>query len=530
MATTTLPSATLLALSLLIGSALSCAREDARPLPAQSQPPQTPSPAQPQPKPISTPTITHGVASGAVHDDQATIWARTSAPTNIHVSYWPQDAPQDIKQVSSKTIAADDNTVRVTLTALKPKQRYTYRLDTTAPHDASPHDTANIGELQTPPSPKEEAAVSFAWSGDLGGQNICRGIDDGYPIFKHIPARSLDFFIALGDMIYADNTCRPQGRFKRAQHPGLQQKATKLQDYWAAWRYNREDQGYKQLLSQTSIYAVWDDHEVVNNFGPSHDRRADAPYKADVALMPLGRKAFIDYNPVNPTASSQDPTRFYKRVRWGKHLELFFLDTRQYRAPNAAPDTAEAPKSMLGKAQRDWLVQSLSTTDATWKVVISSVPIAIPTGNYGKSKGIDSWSKGRGQGKTGFSRELDEIWRQLAKNKVHNQLWLTTDVHFGAVFRYKPYPKAHPQFQVYELIAGPLSAMLFPFFSFDRTFHPERLWMYGPKHKNKLKTFAQALPWMNFGQLDISAQGQLNISYTNGLGQRVYQLALTPQR
>ena len=64
------------------------------------------------------------------------------------------------------------------------------------------------------------------------------------------------------------------------------------------------------------MYAIWDDHEVKNDFaGPSEP------------LMPVGRQAFLDYWPIPPPPD--EPTRLYRKVRWGKLLEVFILDTRQ---------------------------------------------------------------------------------------------------------------------------------------------------------------------------------------------------------
>ena len=47
--------------------------------------------------------------------------------------------------------------------------------------------------------------VTFAWSGDLGGQGRCRRGVAGYPIFDVMRAQQLDFFLFLGDTMYSDN-------------------------------------------------------------------------------------------------------------------------------------------------------------------------------------------------------------------------------------------------------------------------------------------------------------------------------------
>jgi alkaline phosphatase D len=59
-------------------------------------------------------------------------------------------------------------------------------------------------------------------------------------------------------------------------------------------------------------------------------------------------------------------------------VELFILDTRQYRSRNSEPDGPG--KSMLGETQRRWLLDGLAASDAVWKVVVTSVTLSVPTG------------------------------------------------------------------------------------------------------------------------------------------------------
>ena len=44
----------------------------------------------------------------------------------------------------------------------------------------------------------------------------------------------------------------------------------------------------------------------------------------------------------------------------GKHVELFILDTRQYRDANFAIDDSVKPKTMLGREQLVWLKDKLT--------------------------------------------------------------------------------------------------------------------------------------------------------------------------
>ena len=63
------------------------------------------------------------------------------------------------------------------------------------------------GEFTTLPDVKSHAPVTFAWSGDLGGQGLCRRGAAGYPIFDMLRKQPLDFFLFLGETIYGDDLC-----------------------------------------------------------------------------------------------------------------------------------------------------------------------------------------------------------------------------------------------------------------------------------------------------------------------------------
>jgi alkaline phosphatase D len=259
-----------------------------------------------------------------------------------------------------------DFTGRFQLEDLAPATRYFAIVRfAEAEESAGPPETASF---RTAPPATDAAPVRLAWGGDVAGQGICRDARDGFPIFEHVLAERPDVFIGLGDMIYADDVCHPVGPLGNAQVGAAFGPATDLDGFRAHWRYTRADPGFRVLLASTPYYAVWDDHEVVNDAGPHHDTRAEAPYRANVPLLPLALRAFREWNPL-----AGEPA-LHRQLRWGRHLEVFLLDTRKYRDPNLVPDDGPEPKTLLGAGQRRWLEQAVTSSDATWKVVASSVP------------------------------------------------------------------------------------------------------------------------------------------------------------
>jgi alkaline phosphatase D len=484
--------------------------------------------------------VTHGVAVGDVTTTSAVVWARTNSESVLHVVVRKEGDGVTARRDTPVT-AAHDFTGKLVVDGLESDTAYRYKASFSGGQEEE-------GRFRTAPLKTSPKAVRFAWSGDLGG-GMCRDQQEGYVIFQALNRLPLDFFLALGDMIYADFTCDPTGLYGNAQVVGDFAPAYDLPSYWAHWRYNREDPGFRQLLARTPYYAIWDDHEVSNDFGPLHVAPGPQKESPDTPLIALGLSAFLDYNPIAEQPAT--PKRLYRSFRWGKHLELIILDTRQYRDANFAPDDSKTPKSMLGREQLTWLKNTLTQSDATWKVVVSSVPLSVPTGvrtpippeefaefdkltgmtkkfaQLNRSGGTDSWANYEQE--AGFEQELLEILRFMQQHRVNNNIWLTTDVHFAAAFRYTPFADA-PHFQPREFIAGPLSAILSPNALFDTTLGTERLFFYGAEKFTDIRSYEAAKPWLNFGSIEVDEAGNLTVKIHKVDGAVVYQETLRPQR
>jgi alkaline phosphatase D len=446
------------------------------------------------------PAVTHGVVVGDVTARSAVLWARgdREGTLKVHLSGGRHDRTERLR-----FRAADDNTGQVLLTGLKPDTTYRYKLGSTR------------GSFETAPEDDDAARVRLAFGGDVAGQEVCRDATEGFPIMDTIRRFRPDVFVGLGDMIYADNPCGPVGRYGNAQVPGPG-PAADLPGFWAHWRYNREDEVSQRLLASTGYVGVWDDHEVLNDFGPLHDTRAG------VHLLPIGLDAFLDYTPI--AIAPNTPKRLYRSLRWGKHLELFVLDTRQYRDANGATDSPDRPKTMLGREQLTWLKESLAASDATWKVIVSSVPMSIPTG-FPPTGGRDGWANF--DQTTGFEQELLEILRFMESEGIENTVWITTDVHFAEAFRYRPF-SSNPEFVVYEVATGPLNAGIFPSRDFDKTLNPEVLTFYGPPRAEAVTSWQEAKRWLNFGTLELARDGTLTTEIVNTDGQTQFSMTVTP--
>lgn len=478
-------------------------------------------------KPIQPLLISQGVAAGEVNDHSAVIWSRSEHASVMHIDLFQHDLL--VQQHSTFVSPEQDFIGKVLIEDLVANSEYVYQIwfDSTL---KSPAHSASIkmrGTFKTAPEQKSNSAIRFVWTGDFAGQNVCRDAQQGFPILTRLVDEKADFFIGLGDMVYADGECLDTGRYGNQQIPGAFSSSVNLEDFRAHWRYNRADESFIKLLQSTAYFGVWDDHEVNNDFGPQVQIGDKV---TDNLLLPLGLQAFLDFTPLLP--DKDDPKRLYRTVRQGNNLQLFFLDTRQYREPNFRKDRH---KSMLGEVQREWLIDSINQSDAQWKIIVSSVPLSIPTGGFGSS-GRDGWANydegqslspdGVALSDTGFEQELIQILTAVQDN---NLIFITTDVHFAQVFKYQPFPD-NPDFVFHEVVVGPGNAGLFPNRQFDKSLNPQSLFFFGPESIQAVTTWEEAKRWFNYGIIDIAEQGDLTIQIKNTFGDSVFEKTILPIR
>lgn len=330
-----------------------------------------------------------GCAIGDVTPSSAVVWLRADSENNVLVRYGQSAAGDDFHSSPAVQVtSASDFTVKVSLDGLKPATTYYYRAAVAGGPEGS------LGRFLTAPAPEDTKTVRFAFSGDS------RERYQPFSILDSVRLSRPDFFIHLGDTIYADRDW----------------VATELNEFWAKYKANRKDPPTRRLLAETSLYVTWDDHEVENDYYGEHP------------LAKVGQKAFFDYWPVRQ--DSEDPHRLYRSFRWGRAAELFLLDTRQYRQPNEG--------TMLGQKQKEWLLRGLSSSDAWFKFIATSVPFTAP--------GSDRWG--------GFPKEREEIVEFIAEKKIPGVVIIAADVHYAAVTRVPRSPGLK------EFIVGPIAAPL----------------------------------------------------------------------
>jgi alkaline phosphatase D len=441
------------------------------------------------------PRLTHGPAVGDVGPDRAVVWARFEGIDRVRAELTATGAHGAGVRAAEAPCSAG-GTVRIAFLGLEPGREY----EVSFPGLAG----APRRAFTTAPGATDAVPLRIAFGGDVGGQGLGRDERLGIPAFRAVLARRPSHFLGIGDMIYADNEVPARGKLGNAQVPLSNPMTQDRASFAAHWRYLHDDAGFAELLLRTPYVAIWDDHEVRNDFGP-HD---------DGGLLPLGLDALFEWNPLAGTA--EEPRRLYRSLRLGRHCELFVLDCRQYRDANPRKDDGREPKTMLGKAQREWLLDGLARSDATWKLIVTSVPLSTPTG--GAARGRDSWCDH--ETPSGFERELVALLRAMQRAGIARPVFLTTDVHHAEVIRYRPFADA-PEFEPLEVVTGPLHAGTFGRTALDATLRPESLFYRSPEKAPA--SLEEALRWFNFGVVEIGADGELSVEVVAATGESLFR-------
>jgi alkaline phosphatase D len=448
------------------------------------------------------PAITHGPLSGEVSAETAVLWARGNQAGELAFTV---AADVDFAEIVAETAVTldegSDFTGEALIEGLEPGTPYLYQAILTTTDGSS---EAVQGYFQT--APAEAAAFDFVFGACLGGQNYCRNPETGWEIFNTMLAQSPDFFLFTGDTIYVDNGCSVPENV-----PGAEEPARDLAGYRSRYQYHLADPHYAEFLAQTPVYATWDDHEVLDDFGGPALSRTNPQMVAD------GAQAFFEYWPIQ--AQEDGNPQIYRTIPYGEHAEFIILDTRSYRDPNVNWDPHPrnlTPKTMLGAEQFAWLQESLANSTATWKFIVTSVPLSYPTGfPQPEVDGRDSWANYTEP--SGYETELLALIFFIESQNIENVVFLTGDTHWPFALSYDPDRDGEANF--HEFGASPLSALtLPPVQTPDPTLNPTVLYAEGE--------FAGTL--FNFGQIAVDEAGSLTFRLLDSSGGSRYEVTLEP--
>jgi len=325
--------------------------------------------------------LIHGPRLGNVTEYGAHFWVRTIKPEEVQVRL--SESPDMNNPAVSDKQATDpslDYTAVVQANGLRPNTRYYYQLSLSG--EIQP----GLQSFTTMPAKGKPARFSVGFGGGAAYT------PEHEYMWNTIAAHNLPAFLLLGDNVYIDNPTR-----------------TAVQQHCY---YRRQSAPQFQTFSAgTSVFAIWDDHDFIDNDGWGGPEIDEPVWKGTVWHT-------FKNNWINPYYGGGDrqPGCWYDFSI--ADVDFFMLDGRYYRT-----DPKTANPSMLGSVQLQWLFDRLKGSTATFKVIASPVPWAAGT----KPGSLDTWD--------GFPDEREKIFSFLEKNKIAGVVLLSADRHRSDAWR-----------------------------------------------------------------------------------------------
>lgn len=291
---------------------------------------------------------------------------------------------------------------------LEPASEYFFEVETAEPGGGTLHQPIE-GRFETAPPMQEYGDITFAV---ITGQAY-RDTDseEGFRVYDAMRALNPKFLVPTGDTVYYDSD-QPLANSERLAH----------------FHWNRMYSLPSLLRFHLEVPGYWekDDHDSYHNDnwpGMYRDYMGTFTWEA-------GLRVFRQQVPMGDTP--------YRTFRWGKGLQVWLTEGRDFRSPNNSPDGPN--KTIWGAEQKEWLFRTIEESDADWKVIVSPTPIVGP----------DRQNKNDNHANIGFRYEGNQVRRRIADYGTDRLFVACGDRHWQ-------YHSVDPRTGVQEFSSGPVS-------------------------------------------------------------------------
>lgn len=307
------------------------------------------------------------------------------------------------------TAAARDFTRQIPLDGLAADTPYMVTVEARPAAPGAEATAVETATFRTAPAPDQRRPIRFtAMTCQFYGR---RDRPDGFRIYPSMAARTPDFYLSIGDNVYLDS-----------ESP----RATSVELARYHWQRMFTLPTIASFLRSVPGYWLKDDHDLLlNDAWPEIEPGIAAPLTFEEGLA-----VFAEQNPA--------PERPYRTVRWGKGVQIWLVEGRDFRSPNDMPDGPG--KTIWGAEQWRWLRESLLASDADWKVLVSPTPIVGP----------DRSNKADNHANAAFGHEGNAVREWFRANMDDRFLVIVGDRHWQ-------YHSVHPETGLHEFSVGPAS-------------------------------------------------------------------------
>jgi alkaline phosphatase D len=379
--------------------------------------------------------FTLGVASGDPLPHGIVLWTRLApdplngggVPQHPIPVQWEIALDEHLERVVQRGFARAlpelAHSVHVEVDGLQPACWYWYRFR--AGNEVSP-----IGRTRTaPPFGAALDELQFAFVS-------CQHYGNGYyPALRRMAEEDLEFAVHLGDYIYEGAS----NGTPRTHLPA--REIVTIDDYRIRHAQYRSDPDLQAVHAAFPWIMTWDDHEVENDYAGFLPENPADPADNQPDFATRRARAYQAYYEHMPLRRTQLPTgpylQLYRRLSFGNLVQVNVLDTRQYRSHRApascdlsqrvngyCPEALDPTRTIEGVAQRNWLLNGLGRSIASWNLLANQVPFAPSDGNASPdivTFGNEKWD--------GYPVDRQQVLDFLRERNLVNTIIITGDNH-----------------------------------------------------------------------------------------------------
>lgn len=355
-----------------------------------------------------------GPMVGFTYMRESRIWVQTKTRGAVMIEYWDSAHP-DAKKRSApvQANAAGHYIVNCIADDVEPGITYDYQVfingEAVKLSYPAHFKTPPLWQWRSDPPAMTIAAGSCLYINEEQYDRPGKPYGSDYNILQSLAKEKPDLMLWLGDNVYA-------------REPDFYTRTGMIKRY----THDRALPELQPLLAATINYAIWDDHD----YGPN-DSGSEWILKEDSWDI---FKMFWA-NPTYGINGQKGCTSFFS---YGD-VDFFLVDDRYFRTPNHCKTCTN--RTMIGEAQMNWLLGSLSESRAPFKIV--AIGGQVLTTNKASETYINF-----------FPAERDTLLNRIARENVKGVVFLTGDRHFTELSALKNSAGNW----MYDLTTSPLTA------------------------------------------------------------------------
>lgn len=323
----------------------------------------------------------------------------------LRVWYETNETLQNPQMTEWQTVRPEEDfAVKIRLTELTPARRYYYRVEMRASEKAATT-FSEVHSFVTAPAADQRAPVMFHLT-------TCQDTR-GESTYAAMAAQHPDFCISAGDTVYYD------GEHLARDVPQAWQSYQKMfglplmKAYYrnVGGYFMKDDHDYRFNDADPFMKGKWVGLKAADPGARFTETRGNQKLDEAWLTHDEGIRVFKQVFPLGE--------KTFRTVRWGRGLQIWMLENRDFRSPNEMPDGPE--KSIWGKEQKTWLMETLAESNADYRVIISPNPLIGP----------DRLMKGDNHANlNGFWNEGQEFLNWLRDQQLKNVVLMCGDRHW----------------------------------------------------------------------------------------------------